>query len=77
MLNFQSLRNKIPTFSATLSVAHADIIFGTETWLHKHISDAELMLGDYDLYRKESPGNLNLTSDQIETLTEEESRGKK
>ena len=77
MINFQSLRNKIPTFSATLSVAPADIIFGTETWLHKHISDAELMLGDYDLYRKERPGNLNLTTEQIEALTEEERRRKK
>ena len=35
------------------------------------------MLGDYDLYRKERPGNLNLTTEQIEALTEEERRRKK
>ena len=35
------------------------------------------MLGDYDLYRNERPGNLNLTTEQIEALTEEERRRKK
>ena len=35
------------------------------------------MLGDYDLYRKERPGNSNLTTDQIEALSEEERRRKK
>ena len=60
-----------------MSVAPADIILGTETWLHKHISDAELMLDDYDLYQKERPGNSNSTCVEIETLTEDERRRKK
>ena len=77
IVNFQSLRNKIPIFNAYLSVAPADIILGTETWLHKHVSDAELMLDDYDLYRKERPGNSNSTCVEIETLTEDERRRKK
>ena len=35
------------------------------------------MLSDYDLYRKERPGNSNLTTDQIEALSEEQRRRKK
>ena len=60
-----------------MSVAPADIIFGTETWLHQHIRDAELYLSDYDLYRKERPGNAKLNLVDIGALSEEERRRKK
>ena len=76
VINFQSLKNKIPTFSTHISENPADIIYGTETWLHNKIKDAELLLDDYDLYRKERPGNANFTSD-IGSLSEEERRRKK
>ena len=40
VINFQSLKNKIPTFSTHISENPADIIYGTETWLHNKIKDA-------------------------------------
>ena len=76
VINFQSLKNKIHVFSSSLSLNPTDIIFGTETWLHKQIEDAELHLGEYDLYRNERPGNSKIDKVDFGNLSEEERREK-
>ena len=78
VINFQSLKNKIHTFSTLVSDSNPDIIYGTETWLHHQIKDPELELGDYDLYRNERPGNSNPNYNvDTNTLTEKDKLKKK
>ena len=53
VINFQSLKNKIPAFRHMVSDEQSDIIIGTETWLNKDITNAELDLGEYEIFRKD------------------------
>ena len=57
--NFQSVKNKIPTLSTTITVDNPDIIYGTETWLHEQIHDSELLLGGFTIYRNDRSGDNN------------------
>ena len=41
-----------------MSDEKTDIIYGTETWLHQHLHNSELLLGDYDIYRNDRPDEL-------------------
>ena len=34
----------------------SDIIVGTETWLKEDIKNSELLLDDYDIFRRDRPG---------------------
>ena len=56
IINFQSLWNKRPELSHLAVESKADIIIGTESWLtpgdHKN---SELMLDEYDIYRRDRP----------------------
>ena len=51
--NFQSLCNKFHLFSNHTSKNKTDIIFGTETWPHPDIKDSELLLPDFNIYRRD------------------------
>ena len=53
VINFQSLKNKILAFRHMVSGEQSDIIIGTETWLNKDITNAELDLGEYEIFRKD------------------------
>ena len=57
--NFQSVKNKIPTLSTTITVDNPNIIYGTETWLHEQIHDSELLLGGFTIYRNDLSGDNN------------------
>lgn len=51
MLNARSLMNKLDMFKLTVHKYNPDIIGITESWCTSVISDAELQLTDYDLFR--------------------------
>ncbi len=57
LINFRSLLNKKDTVNNlihSLSLTHnLDIIFGTETWLSDKVTNSELNLTDYDIYRRD------------------------
>ena len=52
-LNARSLINKMHTFEAWVHDVDPDIIGITESWAHSGIFDGELMLPEYDLFRKD------------------------
>ena len=53
ILNFQSLWKKRAQFSNTASHLNSDIIIGTETWLTPDIKNSELLLDEYDIFRRD------------------------
>ena len=53
-INFQSLWNKVHVFATATADDDIDIIFATETHLNGE-KDAELELGEYNLYRRDRP----------------------
>ena len=53
LINFQKYFNKKEEFSAFVNDNNPDVIIGTETWLLEEIKDTELMLDDYNIYRRE------------------------
>jgi hypothetical protein len=55
-INFQSLWNKRVELSNYASDTKSDIIVGTETWLKEDIKNSELLLDDYDIFRRDRPG---------------------
>ena len=55
-INFQSLWNKRVELSNLASDTKSDIIVGTETWLKEDIKNSELLLDDYDIFRRDRPG---------------------
>ena len=54
-INFQSLWNKRVKLSNIISECDNDIILGTETWLDESIQNSELLLSDYDNFRRDRP----------------------
>ena len=52
---FQSLWNKRIELSNLASDTKADIIIGTETWLTPEHKNSELLLDDYDIFRRDRP----------------------
>ena len=55
VINFQSLWNKRVELSNLASDTKADIIIGTETWLTPEHKNSELLLDDYDIFRRDRP----------------------
>ena len=54
-LNARSLLNKFDAFSATVCELEPDIIGITENWAHSGVSDAEISLSGYTLFRADRP----------------------
>ena len=54
VINFNSIWNKIHVFASAMAEDDIDIIFATETHLNGE-KDAELELGEYNLYRRDRP----------------------
>ena len=55
MINFQSLWKKRAELNNLSTDCKTDIIIGTETWLVPGTTNSELMLDDYDIYRRDRP----------------------
>ena len=55
IINFQSLWNKRIELSNLASDTKSDIIIGTETWLTPEHKNSELMLDEYDIFRRDRP----------------------
>ena len=53
LLNSRSIVNKFDLFKATSSVLNVDVIGVTETWLTSDISDSEIQLAGYEMFRKD------------------------
>ena len=53
LINFQSLFNKRAEFSNLLAETKCDVVIGTETWLSSDHRNSELLLDNYDLFRKD------------------------
>ena len=47
------LRSILSEFFIAVSQEKYSVIILTETWLHRHISNAELFNGNYQIYRKD------------------------
>ena len=57
VINFQSLKNKKAELHHMTHEYKPDIIIGTETWLTPDIKNTELLLDDYNVYRKDRNNN--------------------
>ena len=55
VINFQSLWKKRVELSNLACDTGSDIIIGTETWLTPEHKNSELMLDDYDIFRRDRP----------------------
>ena len=55
VINFRSLFKKAAGFSNSLHDTGCDVVIGTETWLKPEIQNSELLLSDYDIFRKDRP----------------------
>ena len=58
IINFQSLIGKKEEVSNLVNSKNIDIIIGTETWLKPDISNSELLLDDFDVYRCDRLGRV-------------------
>jgi len=56
--NFQSLFKKTVELSHIMKERDIDILIGTETWLTSDIKNSELLLDDYDVYRRDRTNQL-------------------
>ena len=54
--NFQSLFNKKEELSNLIKIQDFDIILGTETWLTPEIRSSELLLDQFDIFRRDRDG---------------------
>ena len=43
----------------------SDIIIGTETWLHQDLKNSELLLDDYDIFRRDRPTRKSRLGNKI------------
>ena len=55
IINFQSLWKKRVELANTASESKADIIIGTETWLSPDTKNSELLLDEFDIFRRDRP----------------------
>ena len=53
LINFQSLFNKRAEFSNLMDETGCDVVIGTETWLSPHHKNSDLLLNNYDIFRKD------------------------
>ncbi|XP_053381379.1 uncharacterized protein LOC128549116 [Mercenaria mercenaria] len=69
VINFQSIKNKVPETQALTDNAEPDVIIGTETWLNSNISSSEVLPSSYNVFRKDRSDGAyyrppNTTSDE-------------
>ena len=57
IVNFQSLKNKIPDLELLIKTEEPDIIAGSETWLNPNIYNSEILNTNYNIFRKDRPDN--------------------
>ena len=53
LINFQSIFNKRAELANLADETKCDVIIGTETWLTNEIQNSELLLSDFDIFRKD------------------------
>ena len=53
VVNFQSIRNKVPETQVLIEDADPDIIVGTETWLNSEIFSSEVLPSNYNVFRRD------------------------
>ena len=53
VLNFQSIKNKVNETQVLIDSSDPDIIIGTETWLNKDISSAEVLPTNFQVFRND------------------------
>ena len=53
VVNFQSIKNKVPELTACLENHSPDVVIGTETWLYPSVLNSELFPEDYTVIRKD------------------------
>ncbi|CAG2211723.1 unnamed protein product [Mytilus edulis] len=53
LVNFQSIRNKVPDTQVLIDNADPDIIVGTETWLNSEIFSPEVLPNNYNVFRRD------------------------
>ena len=53
LINFQSYFNKRAELANLVEETKCDVIIGTETWLTDQIQNSELLLDDFDIFRKD------------------------
>ena len=53
VVNFQSIKNKVPELTACLENHKPDVVIGTETWLYPSVQNSELFPEDYTVIRKD------------------------
>ena len=57
IINFQSIKNKIPDLELLIKTEEPDIIAGSETWLNPNIYNSEIFNNNYNIFRKDRPDN--------------------
>ena len=53
IINFQSIKNKVPDLSILIETSQPDIIIGTETWTNKDMLSSEFFPDNYTVYRRD------------------------
>lgn len=60
--NVRGLRTKLTSLSLSVTSSDYDILFFTETWLTEDISNLELGMNDFDIYRKDRNASTSSAS---------------
>ena len=56
IINFQSIKNKVPEFEIFTTTCHPHVIIGTETWLTPSIGNSEIFPEDCIVFCKDRVG---------------------
>ncbi|KAI8486093.1 hypothetical protein Bbelb_361930 [Branchiostoma belcheri] len=56
VVNFQSIRNKVPELHAFCEAVQPDIVVGTETWLDPSVNSSEVFPDNYNVFRRDRAG---------------------
>ena len=53
VINFQSIKNKVPEFETFTTICQPDVVIGTESWLTPDIENSEIFPEEYVTFRKD------------------------
>ena len=53
IVNFQSIKNKVPETQVLIDSADPDIIVGSETWLNSNVFSSEVLPANYNVFRRD------------------------
>ncbi|CAH1247588.1 Hypp7951 [Branchiostoma lanceolatum] len=56
VVNFRSIRNKVPELHAFCEAVQPDIVVGTETWLDSSVGSCEVFPDTYNVFRRDRAG---------------------